>query len=391
MKWIESFRMALKSIRTNKGRASLTMLGIIIGVAAVIVMVSLVQGSTSQVTDQLESIGTNMISVTVLGRGSNRSVSTDEMLELAVDNSDNIEAVSPFLSSSATVKSGTNNVSTTVQGTNEAYKTVRNTDVQQGRFFNALDIERRQKVALIGSYVSQELFGTTSPLGQEIKINGEVFQVIGLLETKASGSQGSDDDRIIIPYTTAQRLIRNANINSYFIQAKTSETVDNAMAVVENFLFSTFQNTDSYRIMNQTELLEQFSSITATLTMMLGGIAGISLLVGGIGIMNIMLVSVTERTKEIGIRKAIGAKRSNILQQFLIEAVVVSSMGGIIGILVGFLLSSAISGVTQIPATPSASIVMISFSFSAFVGVFFGWYPANKASKLNPIQALRVE
>lgn len=245
--------------------------------------------------------------------------------------------------------------------------------------------------SLIGTYVSQELFGNTSPLGQEIKINGEIFQVIGLLETKSNSSQGSDDDRVIIPYTTAQRLTRNANVNTYFIQAKTSETVDYAMTAVENFLFSIFQNTDSYRIMNQTELLEQFSAITGTLTMMLGGIAGISLLVGGIGIMNIMLVSVTERTKEIGIRKAIGAKRSNILQQFLIEAVVVSSMGGIIGILFGFLLSSIIGRITQIPATPSVSIVMISFSFSAFVGVFFGWYPANKASKLNPIQALRVE
>lgn len=391
MKWIESFRMALKSIGTNKGRASLTMLGIIIGVSAVIIMVSLVQGSTRRVTDQLESFGTNTINVTILGRGSNRSIRIDEMLEFAEDNSDKIEAVVPFITSSVTVKFGTNNVSTTLQGTNETYKTAKNTDVQQGRFFNALDIERRQKVAMIGTYISQELFGDMSPLGKEIKINGEVFQVIGLLENKSSSSQGSDDDRVIMPYTTAQRLIRNTKVNMYFIQAKTSKTVDYAMTAVENFLFSVFQNTDSYQIMNQAQLLKQFSSITGTLTVMLGGIAGISLLVGGIGIMNIMLVSVTERIKEIGIRKAIGAKRSNILQQFLIEAIVVSSMGGIIGILFGFLVTSVISQVAQIPATPSVSIVMISFSFSALVGIFFGWYPANKASKLNPIQALRAE
>ncbi len=391
MKWVESLRMALKSIGSNKGRASLTMLGIIIGVSAVIVMVSLVQGSTNQVTAELEAMGTNMISVTVLGRGSNRTIEVNEMLEFAMDNSDKIESVSPFISSKATAKSGSNNISTTIQGTNEAFKTVRNTDVHQGRFFNALDIERRQKVALIGSYVSQELFGTLNSVGQEIKINGEIFQVIGLIEIKSNSSQGSEDDRIIIPYTTAQRLTRNANVNTYFIQAKTSETVDSAMTAVEKFLVGIFSDTNSYRITNQADLLDQVSEITGTLTMMLGGIAGISLLVGGIGIMNIMLVSVTERTKEIGIRKAIGAKRSNILQQFLIEAVAVSCIGGIIGILFGFLLSSVIESITQIPAIPSMSIVLISFSFSAFVGVFFGWYPANKASKLNPIQALRVE
>lgn len=391
MKWIESLRMALKSIRSNKGRASLTMLGIIIGVSAVIVMVSLVQGSTNQITARLEAMGTNMISVMVFGRGSNRTIEVNEMLEFVADNSDHIESVSPFITDKEIVKSGSNNISTTIQGTNEAFKTVRNADVQQGRFFNAVDIERRQKVALIGSYVSQELFGTLNSVGQEIKIRGEIFQVIGLIEIKSNSSKDSEDDRIIIPYTTVQRLVRNTNIETYFIQAKNSETVDVAMKALEKFLMGIFSDTDSYYITNQADLLDQVNEITGTLTIMLGGIAGISLLVGGIGIMNIMLVSVTERTKEIGIRKAIGAKRSNILQQFLIEAVTVSCIGGIIGILFGFLLSSVIERITQIPATPSMSIVLISFSFSAFVGVFFGWYPANKASKLNPIQALRIE
>lgn len=391
MKWLESFGMALKSIASNKIRAGLTMLGIIIGVASVITMVSLVEGSTSQVTAQLESMGTNLISVTINGRGSTRSVSEDELFEFAEKNSDVIEAIAPQISSSVTVKTGNKNIGTTLEGTNEAYRTARNTDVEQGRFLNALDVERRQKVVLIGTYVAQELFGQSTPLGQKIKINGEVFTVVGVLETKSNGTAQSGDDKVIIPYTTAKRLLRNSNIRTFSVQGKTPETVDQAMAVLQDFLYSVFHDSDSYRVFNQADILDSVSQVTGTMTMMLGGIAGISLLVGGIGIMNIMLVSVTERTKEIGIRKAIGAKRRNILQQFLIEAIVVSCIGGIIGILIGMGLSSLIGKFTGIPAQPSLFTTMMSFSFSALVGVFFGWYPANKASKLNPIQALRTE
>lgn len=391
MKWLESFGMALKSIASNKIRAGLTMLGIIIGVSSVITMVSLVEGSTSQVTAQLESMGTNLISVTINGRGSTRSVSEDEIFEFAEKNSDVIEAIAPQITSSVTVKIGNKNISTTLEGTNEAYRTARNTDVEQGRFLNALDVERRQKVVLIGTYVAQELFGQSNPLGQKIKINGEIFTVVGILEMKSNSTAQSGDDKVIIPYTTAKRLLRNSNIKTFNVQGKTPETVDQAMTVLQDFLYSVFHDSDSYRVFNQADILDSVSQVTGTLTMMLGGIAGISLLVGGIGIMNIMLVSVTERTKEIGIRKAIGAKRRNILQQFLIEAIVVSCIGGIIGILIGMGLSSLIGKFTGIPAQPSLFTTMMSFSFSALVGVFFGWYPANKASKLNPIQALRTE
>lgn len=391
MKWMQSFRMALKSIAGNKLRSSLTMLGIIIGVSAVIIMVSLVQGSTKQITERLQSMGTNMINVNIIGRGSTRIVSEMDLFQFGKNNSAIIEGIAPVITGSVTVKSGNKNISTSLEGTNEAYRTVRNTNVQQGRFLNALDVERRQKVALVGTYVAQELFANTNPIGQKIKINGELFTVVGLLETKSNNSAQSGDDKVIIPYTTAKRLLRNSNIRNFYVQSKTPETVQQAMAALQEFLYKIFNSTDAYRVFNQADMLENVNETTRTMTMMLGGIAGISLLVGGIGIMNIMLVSVTERTREIGIRKAVGAKRRNILGQFLIEAVVVSCIGGVAGIILGVAFSNVIGKAMQIAAEPSLPTITISFSFSVFVGVFFGWYPANKASRLNPIEALRVE
>ena len=391
MKWIQSFRMAIKSIASNKMRSALTMLGIIIGISAVIVMVSLVQATTRQITESLESMGTNMISVMIFGRGSTRTITEDDLFNFTAKNTEVIQGVAPVISGNVTVKYGSKNVETSLEGTNEAYRTVRNADIQTGRYINALDVDRRQKVALIGTYISQELYGGNSPVGQEIKINGEIFTVIGVLEEKSNSTEGTDDDKIIIPYTTAKRLLRNSTIRNFYVQGKTPELVDQAMAKLEEFLFKVFNSTDGYRVFNQADMLKNINETTRTMTMMLGGIAGISLVVGGIGIMNIMLVSVTERTREIGIRKAIGAKRRNILQQFLIEAVVVSCIGGIIGILAGLVLTKVIGKLMSMDAQASVITIVISFSFSVFVGIFFGLYPANKASKLNPIQALRVE
>ena len=383
--------MALKSIAGNKVRAALTMLGIIIGVSAVITMVTLVEGSTKQITDRLESMGTNMISVMIPGRGSNRTVSTKELTAFAQQNSDIIEGVAPNISGNVTVKAGDKNTTTSLIGTNPIYETVRNTPVQSGRFISDLDVDGRKKVALIGTYIQTELFGETNPVGQSMKINGDLYTVIGVLEAKSNSTANSTDDQVIIPYTTAQRLLKNANINNFYIQAKNPDSVEKAMSSLEAFLFKIFNSEDMYRVFNQADMLENVASTTQTMTMMLGGIAGISLLVGGIGIMNIMLVSVTERTREIGIRKAIGAKRRNIMSQFLIEAIVVSCMGGIVGILLGILLSNIIGKAMSLSAEPSMLIMLISFSFSVFVGVFFGWYPANKASRLDPIVALRAE
>ena len=388
---VQSFRMALKSIASNKVRSALTILGIIIGVGAVITMVSLVQGTTKQITENLQSMGTNLITVNIMGRGSTRSVTEKDLIKFAEENSSIIEAVAPMISGSVTVKYGTKNVSTSLEGTNEAYRTVRNTDVVQGRFINALDVERRQKVALIGAYLVNELFGAVNPIGEKIRINGDLYTVIGVLEIKSNASAQSSDDRVIIPYSTATRLLKNANIRNFYIQGKAPETVTQAMTALEMFLYKTFNNENAYRVFNQADMLESINETTRTMAMMLGGIAGISLLVGGIGIMNIMLVSVTERTREIGVRKAIGAKRRNILSQFLIEAMVVSCMGGIIGILLGLGLSNVLGNMFKINASASLPTIIISFSFSVFVGIFFGYYPASKASKLNPIEALRTE
>nr|WP_279380027.1 ABC transporter permease [Sporosalibacterium faouarense] len=367
------------------------MLGIIIGVSSVITMVSLVQGSTREVTDQFKSMGTNNITVSIMTWGSTRSVDPEDMVELADDNIDIIEGLAPLVNSGGTVKVGRDNISTRVQGTNKAYGVINNHNVTQGRFINVLDTERRLKVALIGSYVANELFNGKNPLGETIKIDGQPFTVVGLLKEKAGGAQHSDDDVIIIPYTTALRLTRAESVDTYFVQAKNAETVDVAIEKLESFLLETLKDPNFFSVYNQAEFLENLKEVQGTLTLMLGGIAGISLLVGGIGIMNIMLVSVTERTKEIGIRKALGAKRRNILQQFLIESVVVSSIGGILGILSGIGIAKLIGNFMKINASPSLFIIMLSFSFSAVIGVFFGLYPANKASKLNPIQALRVE
>ncbi len=383
--------MALKSIAANKVRSFLTMLGVIIGVSAVITLVGLGNGATKSITDNIQSLGTNMITISMGGRGSNRGVSEDDLMKFADENKDVIEAVAPSINSNVTVKVGNNNIDTSLEGTNEAYSTVRNTSVQSGRFLNALDVNKRQKVVLLGTYVSNELFPDSNPLGEKMKINGDVYTVVGVLEEKQDSTEQSQDDKVIIPFTTAKRLVRNATISTFYVQAKTEETVDAAMTKLDEMLLEEFKSEDAYRVFNQAAMLETITTTTQTLSMMLGGIAAISLVVGGIGIMNIMLVSVTERTREIGIRKSIGAKRRNILVQFLIEAIVISCLGGIIGILMGMGLSNLLGSLLNIPAQPGISTIIMAFSFSAIVGIFFGFYPANKASKLNPIEALRYE
>lgn len=384
----QSFKMALRSIKGNKIRAALTMLGIIIGVSSVIVLVSIAQGSTNNVTSQINNLGTNLLTINTFG--TDLSLSEDKIDQLKGING--VKAVAPVVSGRVNVKKDTTTSQVTLTGTNAAYETVKNTKARAGRFITDLDVEYRQKIAVLGSDTAQTFFGTDNPVGQYVQIEGTSFKVVGILASKGSSMGQSGDDVVIVPLSTAERLVKSTSITQVYLQGESEQQMDIITAEVENEMASMFPNqSDYYKVSNQQDLMETMSSVTNTMTMMLGGIAGISLVVGGIGIMNIMLVSVSERTKEIGIRKAVGAKRRDILWQFLIESVVLSAMGGMIGILFGLGLGNILSSVLSISVSFSSAVILFSFLFSLIVGVVFGVYPANKASKLNPIQALRFE
>ena len=324
-----------------------------------------------------------------------RSVSVEEIEKLAENNPDSIGSITPIVNSRGVIKYGSSNVSSTLYGVNEDYSGIRNRNVSSGRFLAQTDVENRASVVIIGEYVRTQLFGAQSPVGEQVKINNDVFTVIGVLEQKSSNaSQGSDDDCIIIPYSRATRLIRNANINSFAVSAKDADSMTAATNAIESFLYKKFKSDNYYSVINQADQIDTIDEALGSMTLLMAGIAGISLIVGGIGIMNIMLVTVTERTREIGIRKAIGAKTRTILVQFLIESAVVSCLGGLIGIVLGvggsYFTCKAMS-MPSVPITQQTTVILGSFLFSAIIGIFFGLYPARKAARLNPIEALRYE
>ncbi|MFO7296114.1 MAG: ABC transporter permease [Clostridia bacterium] len=388
MKFTQAIKMAFSSILSNKMRSFLTMLGVIIGVTAVITLISLGQGSTRRVTSQIESLGTNLIIINITG-GRNRSV-TEEDLE-RIKNIPGVSEIAPVLSGGVTVKAGNKNTNSSLEATTPGYQQVRNRHVQLGRFLLQNDLDMRFRVAVVGVDVADELFGRRDIVGEKISINGVEFSIVGILEEKGSSIAGSDDNKVIIPLTTGQRLLRNTEVRTFYVSTQSPDVVNQVVGEIQRFLTRKFNDENSFRVFNQTQLLSTINEATVTLTMMLGGIAGISLLVGGIGIMNIMLVSVTERTREIGIRKAIGAKRRDILIQFLIESAVLSGLGGVLGIMLGFVGVSFLSRILNIPAAISADVVLLATGFSVAVGVIFGLYPASKAASLNPIDALRYE
>jgi putative ABC transport system permease protein len=364
------------------------MLGMIIGVSSVIILVSIAQGSAANVTSQINQLGTNLLTVNTFG--TDLALTEDKINKLTKLNG--VKAVSPVVSGRVNVKQGRTSSQVTLTGTNAAYSTVRETKVSEGRFITDLDLEYRQKIAVIGSDTASAFFGTENPVGQYLQIDGTSFKVVGVLVSKGSSMGQSGDNVVIVPLSTGQRLVKSTTINQVYLQGKSEDQMDFVMNEVEMALASMYPNkSDSYSVTNQQDLMDTMSSVTNTMTMMLGGIASISLLVGGIGIMNIMLVSVSERTKEIGIRKAIGAKRRDVLLQFLIEAVVLSGVGGLIGILTGVGLGKLLSSILSLTVSFTPSVMVLSFLFSLAVGVVFGVFPANKASKLNPIQALRYE
>lgn len=384
-----TIKLALKAILGNKMRTLLTMLGIIIGTSAVIILVSVAQGTTNAVTDSIEGMGTNLLSISINGWGLDTTLDYEEVM--ALNEIEGIDGISPIINGQVTVKYGTNSSDVMLEGADGGYFTVRNQNVSVGRSILPLDITNRHKIVLLGSEVVTELFGISNPVGETVTLNGSNFLVVGILEEKESSIGGSSNNKVLIPISTAERFLKSPGIQSIYIQADSPESVDDVQSKIEAFLYKKFnENEDAYSVFNQADMLSTVNEVTSSMTMMLGGIAAISLIVGGIGIMNIMLVSVTERTKEIGIRKAIGAKRKDILRQFLLESAVISSIGGLLGVFFGLAGSLAIN-IAGISTSIVPNTILIAFSFSLIVGMFFGMYPASKASKLKPVDALRFE
>ncbi len=405
MLYSESMRMALTALLANKLRSLLTMLGIIIGVGAVIAMISVGMGVRKNVTDSIASLGSNMLVIMPgsANRGGVRSAA-GSTITLKYDDAEairkrvrNIDYVSPTVSGSYQIVYGNQNWNSSVTGVTPDYMSIQSLKVQSGSFITESDMSKRNRVAVIGTTVASNLFGTENPVGKNIRVNNAPYKIIGVLAAKGQSSMGRDqDDVVIIPLTTAQeRMLGITYVQSINVQVTSQDKMDQAQSEIETLLRQRHRITggkeDDFTVRNLTSLMETMSQTTGMITLLLGSIAGISLIVGGIGIMNIMMVSVTERTREIGIRKALGATFRNIMMQFLIESVVISVIGGMIGIILGCAASMAISVVGDFSTVITIAPILISFFFSVGIGLFFGIYPARKAAKLDPIEALRYE
>ena len=396
MSILESFSLAVKNILSSKTRTLLTMLGIIIGVAAVIVIVGLGNGLEQYMTDSFSGLGTNTLTVSVSSRGSTRSLSVDEMYDIVEENSDYLDLCSPTVTMLGLAKVGSETLdSTTTQGVSEDYLDIAGVEVSSGRGLQYSDMATRAKVCVIGAYIDQAYFGG-SAVGQTMRIYGTTFTIVGVLAQQDEDlEEGGSDDCIYLPYTTASRI--SGEVSSYVITMKDENYIDQSVAALENALYEVFSSDDYYTVTSMAEMVETMTSMINILVGVLAGIAAISLVVGGIGIMNIMLVSVTERTREIGIRKSLGAKERYIMQQFVIEAASTSALGGVTGILLGDLLSVAASVVAtrlmgeSLSVSPTLAAVAAAFGISVGIGILFGYLPAKKAAVLNPIDALHYD
>lgn len=396
------FKMALRSLITHKLRTFLTALGIIIGVASVISMISIGEGARLQTLDTISKFGTNIITIKP-GQRKSRHVTTGKVDTLTLEDANYIEKNIPLITGvaaqvyrSAQLKFENKNTNTTIRGTGASYASLANFEMDRGRYFNNDEIRSAKRICVVGSTVLKNLFEGMNPLGKTIKVDGKNFLVIGTTLAKGALSWFDPDDQIFIPITTAQkRVFGMDHVQSIDVQAEKIEDLEVIKEDISHVLRQRHNipdgKDDDFYVQNSSQWLNSWGDAAKTFTYLLGGIAGISLMVGGIGIMNIMLVSVTERTREIGIRKALGAKKKEILEQFLIESVLISFLGGGIGVLLGIGISRVVSKMGGWETIVSTQSIILAFGFSVAIGIFFGFYPANKAANLNPIDALRYE
>jgi len=406
MKFSNLIKIALTAIKRNKMRSFLTMLGIVIGVAAVIAMLAIGQGSNASIRSTISSMGTNLINVMPAsqnkggvhqGRASSPTLVVDDVTYLK-NHSALIEAVSPEMDGSGQIVYGSNNWPTTIYSGNEDYVFIKKYEVKTGRIYNSKEIKNADKVCLVGQTIIENIFTEDeNPIGKTIRFNNIPFKIIGILKEKGDNTFGQDqDDMILAPYTTVmKRLFRQPYLRAIVVSAKSEELITETSAEIKELLRLSHKlsanEDDDFEIRTQEELISNFSSISEKMLVLLGSIAAISLIVGGIGIMNIMYVTVTERTREIGLRMAIGGKAIDILRQFLLEAMLLSIIGGIIGVGMGVLASNFVEKLLDWPILITCNSIVLSFLFCTFIGIFFGWYPARMASSLNPIEALRHE
>lgn len=392
MNVLELVVMALRTIMSKPMRTLLTMLGVIIGVGSVITLVSIGQGTTAKIEAQYENLGTNLLIVNLLGNGRATQLDYDKLMELEI--LPEIESIAPSVTKNGSnVKYDRTSETYNVVGTNDRYFSLMKVDVERGRALVPADNEFRSNVAVIGSEVAETLFGLADPVGQEINIDGIVFTVVGQLKSKGSNIGGtSPDSSVFVPLETARRAFRLGQIRTTYLEAPDADRLTEAQDTITQYLTYQFKSSNGFRVSNQEELMNARKEAANSLTSQLISVALISLLVGGIGIMNIMLVTVSERTREIGIRKSIGAKRRHILTQFLMEAAVISGLGGLLGLLLGVAASLIWPLVNpNQPTRLSIDIGIYAFVFSVLVGIVFGLYPANKAARLKPIDALRFD